>query len=567
MKLPQEKSLFEAIKTDLFVRELAVLFGVCLACMMVALSFDTIGARRLIGLVILVPVMLAAWLFNRRGSVTLAHAVLIYGFWAGITLAILPNGGLRAPVAAGYSILILVSGWLLGRFHLHLLTALSFVSAIALAAAEFWQLLPHHPEAPLSWILLVYGAMFTVAAISARYVHQGFSASLDYVTKLNEKLKVQRGLYGAFLKAQSDAGIGMLMIEGDRVLYANDAVRNMAGYSAADIEAEAAPTVERFMSLVHEEDRQLVYRNLQSRLEGKPFDPRFDVRLQPVHGSPRVVEVTAEVIPAVPLPRTLIMLLDITERKHAEKEVRALNADLDARVRQRSAELALSNRDMEAFAYSLAHDLRGPLRSIAGFSQIFEQDYGGSVDEKGRLNLERIRRAAFRMNQLLDDMMSYTKIGGGALEWQQVDLSALAREIADWLKRGAPQRCVEFHIMDHCSASGDAALLRKLLENLIGNAWKYSVNSLPARIEFGWEAGKDGAGGNFFVRDNGEGFDMKYAEDLFAPFNRLHPPQQFEGSGIGLASVARIVRRYGGRIWTEAAPGRGATFRFTLTDA
>ncbi|MCX7139621.1 MAG: ATP-binding protein [Proteobacteria bacterium] len=559
-----EEIRFQGIERDRFFQELAVIVGLCVAGMLLALNLDTVELRRVTGLIVVVPVMAGAWLLSRRGRANLARTILVYGFWAGITLAIAPNGGLRAPGAGGYPILILLAGWLLGGMHLQIVTALSFAAAIAFTAAEYWQWLPEYEKAPLPWLLLVFGVMFAIAARSARFVHEGFHASLESVTRLNDKLTAQRQVYRAMLDAQSDAQIGMLMIEGERVFYANDAVRAMVGYSAADIEADATPPVARFISIVHEDDRELVFRNLQNRLGNQPFDRRFDVRVQPVQGSPRVVEVTAAVISAVPLPRTLIMLLDVTERKQVENEVKALNSDLDARVRQRSAELALSNRDMEAFAYSLAHDLRGPLRSIAGFSQVFEQDYGGSVDAKGRSNLERIRRAAFRMNQLLDDMMSYTKIGGWTLQRETVDLSALAHETADSLRRSAPERNVEFHIAGNCVARGDAALLRRLLENLIGNAWKYSVNSVPARIEFGWEAGRDGASGNFYVRDNGEGFDMKYAEDVFAPFNRLHPPQQFEGSGIGLASVARIARRYGGRVWAESAVGQGATFRFTL---
>ena len=558
------ESLFAAIKGDIFLWEVVVLLGVCLALVVLVLWLGAMEAGRLVGLAIVLPTILVSWAVRLRGDIDRAHAILIYGIWAGVTLAVIPNGGMRAPAVAAYPILILVAGWLLGPAHLLALTALSFAAAVALASAEFWQLLPAHSQAPLAWLLLVHCAMFVIAAIAARYVNAGFSQSLGTANRLNEKLAAQRGLYSAMLKAQSDAQIGMLLIEGERVLYANETVRSMAGYSAADIEADAAPAVARFLSLVHEEDRSLVVRNLENRLHGEPFDRRFDVRIQPVQGNPRVVEVTAAVIPQEPLPRTLIMLLDITDRKRAETEVRALNAELDARVRQRTEELALSNRDIEAFAYSLAHDLRGPLRSIAGFSQILEQGYAAGMNEAGKSYLARIRRAAFRMNQLLDDMMSYTKIGGAAVEWEAVDLSGLAREIADWLKRSAPQRAVEFHIMDNCSARGDTALLRKLLENLIGNAWKYSVDASPARIEFGWEADGDGASGNFYVRDNGEGFDMKYAEDVFAPFNRLHPPMQFEGSGIGLASVARIVRRYGGRVWAEAAVGQGATFRFTL---
>ncbi len=224
-----------------------------------------------------------------------------------------------------------------------------------------------------------------------------------------------------------------------------------------------------------------------------------------------------------------------------------------------------SNRELEAFSYSVAHDLRSPLRSVDGFSEILEEEYADRLDETGRDYLGRIRRAAQRMGTLIDDLLRLARITQGGLSLSMVNLSDIAAEISDELQHGASDRRAEFMIAPDILARGDARLLRVVLENLLNNAWKFTATQPAACIEFGSEP----MGGQtvLYVRDNGVGFDMAYAGRLFGAFQRLHGADEFPGTGIGLATVQRIVNKHGGRIWAEAALGKGATIRFILSDA
>ncbi len=234
-----------------------------------------------------------------------------------------------------------------------------------------------------------------------------------------------------------------------------------------------------------------------------------------------------------------------------------------ARLRREwASELERANRELEAFSYSVSHDLRAPLRVIDGFSQIILSDYSSQLDAGGRDALERVRTAAQRMGQLIDDLLDLSRITRAPLSRERVDVSELARQIVIDLGGREPHRQVESRVSDGLVAQADPRLLRVMLENLLGNAWKFTSKQPVATIEVGKDERPEGT--VFFVRDNGAGFDMQYAEKLFSPFQRLHSEEQFEGTGIGLATVHRVVARHGGRVWTEALPGRGATFFFTL---
>jgi signal transduction histidine kinase len=226
-------------------------------------------------------------------------------------------------------------------------------------------------------------------------------------------------------------------------------------------------------------------------------------------------------------------------------------------------ELADVNRELEAFSYSVSHDLRAPLRSIEGFSQILLEDYADKLGEEGEDYVGRVRVASRRMALLIDDLLDLSRVSRRPLRREPVDLSARTREIAAELRRSQPERDVEFVIADGLTANGDARLLRLALENLLGNSWKFTSREERARIEFGSTA-LEGRERVYFVRDNGVGFDETYAGKLFGAFQRLHGAAEFEGTGIGLATVQRIVRRHGGRVWAEGEVGEGATFFFTL---
>ena len=273
---------------------------------------------------------------------------------------------------------------------------------------------------------------------------------------------------------------------------------------------------------------------------------------------------------------------DFTERRNAEMEMarllesaeaaraalREANENMESQVRERTAQLERANKELEAFSYSVSHDLRSPLRGIDGWSLALQEDYGAQLDAAGRAYLERIRSEAHRMGELIDGMLEFARLGRTTLAPRPLDLSALARTVAERIRASQPERQMEFRIEDKLQAEGDPRLLEAVLHNLLENASKFSAGRNPAQIVFGRRWAAEPASGRqveaFYVQDNGAGFDMQYAAKLFGVFQRLHRNSEFPGTGIGLATVQRIIQRHGGQIWAEAAPERGATFFFTL---
>jgi PAS domain S-box-containing protein len=326
-----------------------------------------------------------------------------------------------------------------------------------------------------------------------------------------------------------------------------------------------------------------IFGRTQDELEGVPFESLFKLhegeslarsdgegvwramrQFVREDGSTRHVHLTYSPVPGnVGQDVTaLLQVEDVTERLLAEARVHALNRTLEARVALRTNELMRANQELESFAYSVSHDLRAPLRAIDGFSRILAERYGDRLDDAGRGYLTRVRRAASRMGELIDAMLQLARLSRSALKPETVDLSRAAVELLEDLQVAEPTRRVETVVQPGLVVEGDAVLLRNLLQNLIGNAWKFSCDRDPARIEFGRTPA-----GEFFVRDNGAGFSQDYVDKLFRPFQRLHTEEHFAGHGIGLATVRRIVERHGGTIRAEGAVGEGATFYFTLPDA
>lgn len=266
---------------------------------------------------------------------------------------------------------------------------------------------------------------------------------------------------------------------------------------------------------------------------------------------------------AVLLFETGALYAELTRLFAAEQEERRREAEQGRRLLETSLALEAANQELEAFSYSVAHDLRAPLRAVNGFSEILLEDYHHKLDEEGRRCLRDIQESAQTMSRLIDDLLSLARISRAELRRQRVDLSEIARSVAARLHNSQPERKVEFAIAEGLGDEGDAGLLSIAIENLIGNAWKYSSKRPQARIEVGMMPPNGRS--IYFVRDNGAGFDMAYYPKLFGVFQRLHSTREFEGTGIGLATVQRIIRRHGGRIWAEAAVDHGATFFFTLT--
>lgn len=355
-----------------------------------------------------------------------------------------------------------------------------------------------------------------------------------------------------FRAAMQYSAIGKVLLdsEGD-VVEANPAFSRIVGLPQHSLvgvrfddlfEDDEGPPVER-----HADDAPEVRR--QTRVMHRKGGHRRHVQLTwaPVPGS--VGEDIAGLVQAE----------DVTEQMRAQARVHALNRTLEQRVALRTRELREANQELESFAYSVSHDLRAPLRAIDGFSKVLMERYADQLDESGQGYLKRVRGAANRMGELIDAMLQMSRLGRSPITREPIDLSRMAAEVAEELRAGDPDHPMRVSIQPGLQAEGDATLLRNLLQNLLGNAWKFTQGRDEPRVEFGQDAE-----GGFYVRDNGAGFDQEYVGKLFRPFQRLHDQRTFTGHGIGLASVKRIVQRHGGGISAQGVVDGGATFRFTL---
>ncbi len=361
--------------------------------------------------------------------------------------------------------------------------------------------------------------------------------------RIEERLRESEERFRALIQNALD--IIMVTDADGTIRYMSPSVERMLGYRPEEMLGTNTA------DYVHPDDLEKGFKELAEALAKPGVHPvAVETRVRHKDGTWRWLEGIANNLLEDPSVRGLVFNhRDVTERKQAERE-----------LARRAAELASSNAELEQFAYSVAHDLRAPLRGISGFSQVLLEDYAAGLDEKGRDYLRRVMIAGQRMGRLIDGLLELSRVTRAEIRYETVDLSGLVEGIAEELKQSDPERRVEFVIEKGLVAEGDRQLLRVALENLLSNAWKFTEKR--ARIEFG-VATHEGAPA-YFVRDNGVGFDMAYADKLFGVFQRLHGPDEFEGTGIGLAMAARIVQRHGGRMWAEGEVGRGATISFTL---
>jgi PAS domain S-box-containing protein len=382
------------------------------------------------------------------------------------------------------------------------------------------------------------------------------SVSVDISQRMaaEQALRASEDKFGKAFRA-TPMFISISTVADGRYIDVNDAFLRATGRTRDEVIGHTAAEIGLWKNA---EDRQRAIDHLHAN--GRVSD--FEAELCNKSGDSMVCELWAEPIAIDDVPCVIWVTNDVSVRKRAETKIRQLNAELEQRVVERTRALEVANTELEAFSYSVSHDLRAPLRAIQGFSRLVETQYASQIDEQGRDMLRRVGAGAQKMGLLIDDLLRLSGISRQTMRIGAVDLSALARELADELQAGEPERRTEWIIAPGVTAEGDAGLLRAALQNLIGNAWKYSSRRNEARIEFGI-AQSDGRA-VYFVRDNGAGFDMTYAKKLFGAFQRLHSTTEFPGTGIGLATVARILHRHGGKVWAEGCVGEGATFYFSL---
>jgi len=339
-------------------------------------------------------------------------------------------------------------------------------------------------------------------------------------------------------------------------LAVNDAAVRHYGYSHEEF---LAMTIK---SIRPSEDIPALMDDVSQKTEGLNDSSQWRHRKK--NGAIIDVEITSHQLRWIERDARLVLINDITERKRTEDKIRELNVELEERVVKRTAQLESANKELEAFSYSVSHDLRAPLRAVDGFSQAVLEDYGPQLPEQGQRYLQTIRDGAQRMGRLIDDLLTFSRLSRLPLNKQMVDTTTLVRHTLDELDPEKEGREVDIRIGDLPPCQADPALLKQVWVNLLSNALKYTRKREAARVEVGY-ARQNGQSA-YFVRDNGAGFDMQYAHKLFGVFQRLHRSDEFEGTGVGLAIIQRIIQRHGGRIWAEAAVGSGATFYFTLKE-
>lgn len=386
---------------------------------------------------------------------------------------------------------------------------------------------------------------------------QSLNESLEQrVAEQTAELRQSEQKFRAIFK---EAGIGIILAdEQRRIIHCNRAMERILDYPRNELVGR------QIAEISHPADEEATVRRIHEAISRGEHVFRMEKRYFRRDGSTLWGNLTVTTLESMNGLQgyTIDMVEDVTERKRAGEEIRRLNEGLEQRVQERTAQLEAANRELEAFNYSVSHDLRAPLRHLNGFSRMLEEECADKLDEADREILHRISRAAVKMDNLVDALLNLSRMTLNKINLLPVNLSDLAREIfADFVK-SQPERRVRVEIEDGIVVQADPELMRAVLDNLLSNAWKYTAREAAARIEFGMRE-TDGRR-VYFVRDNGVGFEMDYAGKLFKPFQRLHREEDFPGIGIGLATVQRIIRRHGGEVWAEGKTGSGATFYFTL---
>jgi PAS domain S-box-containing protein len=381
------------------------------------------------------------------------------------------------------------------------------------------------------------------------------ATSIEHLQAL-EELRLSEEKFKRTVDNISD---GILIIENHELIYANDRVKEILGYTFEEIRKM---DVHSFVSPV---DADRFTDEIDKMRAGLDLLPEQEYWYVAKDGSRKYISSTLSMNYIEDGKYSLYILIrDITDKKLAEEELQKLNEELEERVKERTQQLEQVNNQLLAFSYSVSHDLRTPLRSIDGFSQVLLEDFSKYLDETGQDYLQRIRTSTKRMSNLIDDLLALSRLTRKELSIEKLDLTKICNEIFEELKINEPSRKIRVSIERGMKLNGDPTLIRTVIENLIGNSWKFTRKKALPKIIFGTKTINNEK--IYFIEDNGVGFDMAYANKLFTVFQRLHSYKEFEGTGIGLAIVQRIINRHGGKIWAEGKVNKGATFYFTIQE-
>lgn len=382
--------------------------------------------------------------------------------------------------------------------------------------------------------------------------------------KLTEAAEQRRKAEERFRLVVEAAPNGMVMIDAaGRIVLVNQQSEKLFGYCRDELLGQAIELLvpERYRDK-HPGYRSAFFDNPDMR----PMGMGRDLYGRRKDGGEFPVEIGLTPIDTAEGPLVLSLVVDITERKRAEEEIRKLNANLEERVVERTAQLEAANKELEAFSYSISHDLRAPLRAIDGFSRIVMEDYAPALPEEAKGYLSDVRANTLRMGNLVDDLLAFSRLSRLPVKKETVPVSGVVEHCLRELTSAGNGRSIEVRVGDLPACQADPSLLKQVWTNLLSNAFKYTGKREAALIEIGAQPGGGSSGAVYFVKDNGVGFDMRYASKLFGVFQRLHRIEDYDGTGVGLAIVQRIIHRHGGRIWADAAPDKGATFFFTLEE-
>jgi PAS domain S-box-containing protein len=476
----------------------------------------------------------------KKGLVRPAAILLVSTTWLLVNYTVLETGGVRAVGFGGNLITVLIAGMLINLNAALLFGLMSILLGLGMAFAQSQGFLPSIPASVNAYTAWLTQGVFLMLITGVLYL------TLNDLQKALKRIRrAESHLRGVF---ENSPDIILEINRTGTILLAN---RNANRYEGNKVYQFIPPS---YYEPVAETIAQAFEtgKNIALELQTKEQDGSLQwnsVRIGPISNQGQIDSLT-------------VIVTNIDEQKEASEKIKELNETLEARVIERTAQLESANKELEAFSHSVSHDLRAPLRHINSFARIVKNDFADGLEPMGRIYLDKVLTAGERMNRLIDDLLNFSRTARRQIDKPTVDIGAIVHTVIESLAPETAGRQIEWILAELPSAQADPNLMRQVFTNLIGNAVKYTGQRAQARIEIGYLTEETRS--IYFVRDNGAGFDMQYADKLFGVFQRLHREDEFEGTGIGLATVQRIITRHGGRIWAEAEPDKGATFYFTL---